>query len=1097
MRPKRPKKDVVLKSANRECLNAAHERLKKRVTIEAWAEGYGFSKTNYHDILNGKPATLEMLKKVCDAVAETLQNDGLKLRPGQCRRVKEVIADRESEYRDWLKGRYKSFPVPRLAGGENSPYNDINTAAQAQSLDVEEERKRQQEQRESSSPTLYALDREALVKLLDANPHLAFTGNAGQGKTTTLHRCCLHFADTDRLPVFIKAREWEASKLSLPEYIEQADFLKECGFAEMGASLRQAITEGHAAILIDGLDEADNPAEVVEKIRSLRTGRYGHNTLLATSRKTVVTDGIGRVMELQPLTRMEIETYLRNRLGPTKHLDVWNGLKDSPQMLALAGDGIFIAMLCWLKEEEKPDAPFALPATEDSLYSQITTRFLSEPFSDTGLRRSKRGEGFYAPDEVELKHRLLAEIAFHIYFCRTDQAAETSLANDCARRIIAASELTEEHKRACRNGLLRNIVQDSGLLTTEPPDNPQRYFFTHPTFLEYYTARYLREKWQEEHDPAARKPDELSLLAWLPAFDCWQWEKHVIPGEDDPDKWPDCVNAFSCPQRHGTLPSFARMVVTPRYHRMLLLLVGMMDLLMADSFLKFTNERLPLAYGYPKRLEPQYYQFWFDTDEYENICLQWNGSNAGSRVEYRFAIHHIKIALEFALQAISRRPVSEDRSEQAQRVLTVLCPLNHIEDEAFCRVFGGPPHPAFGGPITIDETFTEAVITLSRAQNSATARVGIDFFLNLMQSEEFEFYRWYGSWVLGRIGTLTEKLMAVEVFKSLAMVEGGCCLHAIEALGQIDEPKAVTALTALANEAEDEYIRCSAAKTLGQTNGEEEKQVAVKILCELMKTAKHEFDRFLAAQALGEIGGPNAVEMVTAFANEAEDTEIRRTAIELLGEIGGSEVVKTLTALANTVEDELVRSAAATTLGQIGGEEEKQIAVQILGELMKKTKSAWVRSDAARELEKIGGTKERTAAIEALKKVAETNSGIFSYSATRALGQIGGQEAVNALTALMNTTEYEEVLYEACRALGEIGVMEERESAIEELTELAQTAEGEWLRRDAARALGRMRGTEAEVALLEMVENDENSLSDLERETIAFILLNRYRHLAS
>lgn len=204
----------------------------------------------------------------------------------------------------------------------------------------------------------------------------------------------------------------------------------------------------------------------------------------------------------------------------------------------------------------------------------------------------------------------------------------------------------------------------------------------------------------------------------------------------------------------------------------------------------------------------------------------------------------------------------------------------------------------------------------------------------------------------------------------------------------------------------------------GETGNESE--ILLKAL-----TSENGNVRVAAAMALGQKKETAAVDPLMGIL--MRDYPLTKySAVMALGEIGNERAVDTLMTEMKNNEKDYIRSSAAVALGKIGAEE----AVPYLTERLRDTKAA-VRSNAALTLGRMGNKSAVVPLINVLESVKEaegrrkdtvnTNADIRK-SVVLALGGIGGTEATEALTGVLNDNEETlEVRIAAASALGNIG----------------------------------------------------------------------------
>jgi HEAT repeat protein len=258
--------------------------------------------------------------------------------------------------------------------------------------------------------------------------------------------------------------------------------------------------------------------------------------------------------------------------------------------------------------------------------------------------------------------------------------------------------------------------------------------------------------------------------------------------------------------------------------------------------------------------------------------------------------------------------------------------------------------------------------------------------------------------------------------------------YAAEALGKIGDPRAVDPLIAALND-DREHVRMSAASAIEKIGAP-----AVEPLITALKVGG-KYPRLYAAEILGKFGGLRAVEPLIATLRDT-DHYVRCDVIEALGKIGDPRAIEPLIATLKDAE-ESVRETAIEALRKIGQSAIEPLiatftdetfinvkgnykvydalaqigapAVEPLSAALKDDKET-VREGAAITLSLIKSGRTVEPLIAALK---DKNFTVRVY-AIKALGKNGDPRAVEPLSATLKDPEWH-VRENAADALGEIG----------------------------------------------------------------------------
>lgn len=216
---------------------------------------------------------------------------------------------------------------------------------------------------------------------------------------------------------------------------------------------------------------------------------------------------------------------------------------------------------------------------------------------------------------------------------------------------------------------------------------------------------------------------------------------------------------------------------------------------------------------------------------------------------------------------------------------------------------------------------------------------------------------------------------------------------AAHALGRIGDPRAADHLRgalfwALAHG--DGSLRNAAAEGLRDLGDESAKGALLASL-----ESKEGDVRGGAAQALGKLRDSNALEPLVGLL-EDEDEWVRLSAVYALKDLGQPDAVGALTkALYDSDED--VRTAASVALESLGGPTEGDV-----GALVSILREAF-QTDDRKTAARLTRTLKQTGAndVEALLVAMSDDNSLVRWTVAELLGEIGGIQAVDALTAAL------------------------------------------------------------------------------------------------
>jgi HEAT repeat protein/beta-lactamase regulating signal transducer with metallopeptidase domain len=291
----------------------------------------------------------------------------------------------------------------------------------------------------------------------------------------------------------------------------------------------------------------------------------------------------------------------------------------------------------------------------------------------------------------------------------------------------------------------------------------------------------------------------------------------------------------------------------------------------------------------------------------------------------------------------------------------------------------------------------------------------------------------------------------------------GVRLAAIEALGQLSDPRAIDALAEALRTDADPRVREAAASALGEIDSPR----AVPALISALGSERVVPVRAKIAWALGEIEDARAVD---ALGNALRDqaVEVRRQAIWALGEIEAPSAAPAIIPLLRDSDAE-TRKQAAWALGEIGNTD----AVAALSAATKDA-DAEVRNQAVHALGEIADARALPALIAALSD----DEVEVRRHAVSAIGSLELRSAPPGLIAALRDRDTE-VQKAAAEALGEL----EDEAAVPALIPLTKATDAE-VKRAAVQALADIGGAPAIEAIVALLKDEDPEIRRIAAEAL-------------
>jgi len=287
---------------------------------------------------------------------------------------------------------------------------------------------------------------------------------------------------------------------------------------------------------------------------------------------------------------------------------------------------------------------------------------------------------------------------------------------------------------------------------------------------------------------------------------------------------------------------------------------------------------------------------------------------------------------------------------------------------------------------------------------------------------------------------------------------------AVEALGQLADPRAIDALVEVLRTDSDARVREAAASALGSI----ESPRAVPGLVAALGNERTASVRAKIAWALGEIEDARAVDALGSALRD-QSVEVRRQAVWALGNIESADAVPSLIPLLRDSDTE-TRKQAAWALGEI----ENPDAVTALSAAAKDPNPD-VRDQVIWALGEIGNER----ALPALTAALTDGEVEVRRKAVWAIGEIEGlRSAPPGLIAALRDSD-REVRMNAAQALSAL----EDEAAVPGLIPLTRDADVE-VRRAAVQALSDIGGVRAIEAIVALLKDDDPEIRRIAAEAL-------------
>src|ERR1041384_75140 len=330
------------------------------------------------------------------------------------------------------------------------------------------------------------------LNLVKKKRNLFILGKPGAGKTTFLKYIALKAAEQliDKVPIFISLKYWADSGMELMPFI--AERFDICGFPDARPFVEELLKAGSAIVLFDGLDEVNQESGQRDKqTRAMNNfvEKYDRTQCLITCRLAASDYSFERFtyVEIADFTENQIKTFVgnwfRNQEGEKDEETCKKFLtefarSDNEGLRDLARSPLLLTLLCLAFNET-----LTFPQRRVEIYQEALDALLKKWDSS---RRIKRDE-VYRKLSLGHKENMLARIAAETfekneYFI--PQAELERYITDYVKNVPPH----ETNEATDGETILKAIEAQHGIFVERAREV---YSFSHLTFQEYFTAKYI------------------------------------------------------------------------------------------------------------------------------------------------------------------------------------------------------------------------------------------------------------------------------------------------------------------------------------------------------------------------------------------------------------------------------------------------------------------------------------------------------------------------------------------------------------------------------------------------------------------------------
>jgi len=316
-------------------------------------------------------------------------------------------------------------------------------------------------------------------------------GKPGSGKTTFLKYLALYSIDgkteKKRIPVFIGLKDLSDSKMTLFDFIvEQFDI---CQFPEAESFLVKMFEKGKCLLLLDGLDEVAKSLQdnIINQINDF-SDKYSSNQFVISCRIAAYNHWFSKFVdfEIADFNDEQIDIFIKNWfLGePAVANFCWEKIRKDKHIKELAAIPLLLTLLCLAFDET-----MGFPPNRAELYKEAVDALLKKW---DATKRIKRDE-VYKSLSLKRKESMFSRIAAETFDKGQYFIPQRLLTQKISDFIINLPNAQDETLDIDSESILEAIVWQHGIFVQRAKSI---YSFSHLTFQEYFTARYLKDNFR-------------------------------------------------------------------------------------------------------------------------------------------------------------------------------------------------------------------------------------------------------------------------------------------------------------------------------------------------------------------------------------------------------------------------------------------------------------------------------------------------------------------------------------------------------------------------------------------------------------------------
>jgi hypothetical protein len=317
---------------------------------------------------------------------------------------------------------------------------------------------------------------------------LFILGKPGAGKTTFLQYLTLQAVEgkLDKVPILISLREWSDSGQALVPFLARQ--FEVCGFPEAEPFLMHLLEEGQALVMLDGLNEVNREGGQRDRaIAALRefSEQYLESQCLITCRvaETEYQFRQFNYVEIADFTDKQMQAYARKWFSDSprkRDRFLEDFAREEKRWLREFGrTPLLLSMLCLAFDETE-----SFPQRRVDVYQRALDALLKRWDAKRGIE----GDGIYRWLSADHRLQMLAHIAAKTFPEGKVLFGQEELKEQIVAYLRRRLPASASGKEIDGEAELRAIKVQHSIFVGR---GERAYSFSHLTFQEYLTARYI------------------------------------------------------------------------------------------------------------------------------------------------------------------------------------------------------------------------------------------------------------------------------------------------------------------------------------------------------------------------------------------------------------------------------------------------------------------------------------------------------------------------------------------------------------------------------------------------------------------------------